>query len=68
MSKNPFLTWPGADARRRIHIWPGDRPAYSFGPASAKFHTEAGTVGAAVEEALAQIGYEPAVIIYEGNR
>ncbi|WP_347271189.1 hypothetical protein [Rhizorhabdus histidinilytica] len=63
---NPLLTWPAADARRRIHIRSvGERVAWSFSPREQPFHTE--TIGAAVEEALAQIGHEDAVIIYEGR-
>lgn len=59
--------WKHADARPRIHVWDGDRPAYSFGPSQARFHPEAGTRAAAIEEALELVDHQPAVIIYEGR-
>lgn len=64
---NPLLTWPSADARRRIHIRSvGERASYALG-ATGRQHM-ADSLGDAVDQALAGIGHEPAVIIYEGRR
>lgn len=62
MSRNE-LRWKAADARRRIHIQGGDKPTYSFGATGARFR--AATPGDALNEAIAQVGDEPLVIIYE---
>jgi hypothetical protein len=63
---NPLLTWPAADARRRIHIRSvGERASYSLGATGRPI--EAKSIGDAVDQALAGIGHEPAVIIYEGR-
>lgn len=57
-----------ADARPRIHIWPGrdfKRPTYSFGPAAARSQ-EYPSIGIAVDAALGRLGgARPAVIIIE---
>lgn len=65
-SGNELLTRPQADARRRIHIWRfTDCFGWAFGPTGHKFKTE--TAGQALDEAIEQIGHQPAVIIYEGR-
>jgi hypothetical protein len=66
VSANPLLSWHAADARRRIHIRSfGDRASYSLGATGRAI--EAASVGEALDQALAGIGYEQAVIIYEGR-
>ncbi|KQX18368.1 MULTISPECIES: hypothetical protein [unclassified Sphingomonas] len=63
---NPLLTIPHADARRRIHIRSvGDRASYSLGVTARPIMAD--SVAEAVDQALAGIGYEEAVIIYEGR-
>lgn len=65
-AKNPLLQWPAADARRRIHIRSvGDRASYSLGATARPILAD--SIADAVDQALAGIGYEEAVIIYEGR-
>lgn len=60
-SRNAFP----ADRRPRIHIWPaGTGAAYSFGPCGVRIVKP--SIGGAVEDALAEVRNQPAVIIYEG--
>lgn len=64
--RNPLLTWPHADGRRRIHIRSvGEGATYSLGATARPIAAD--SVAEAVDQALAGIGHEPAVIIYEGR-
>lgn len=65
--RNELLSWPSADGRRRIHIRTiAGGATYALG-ATGRPHM-ADSEGEALEQALAGIGHEPAVIIYEGGR
>jgi hypothetical protein len=65
MSRSQF---PSADARPRIHIWPGGRGyRFSIGATGRSTQPPAATVGGAVDAALAHIQAGEAVIILEGD-
>ena len=60
------LLWKQADARHRIHIRSvGEGATYALGATGRQHRAE--SIGEAVDQALAGIGHEPAVIIYEGK-
>lgn len=66
MTRNPLLKWPAADARRRIHLRSvGDRASYSLVATARPIMAD--SLGDALDQALAGISHEPAVIIYEGR-